>query len=153
MSNQEFYIVCKFTSGEQVMAVLNSEDDRYVELVNPLLIKSLSTSESNREQLAAQPLCQFSDDSTFLIHKQNILYIKRLHHVFVPHYKRIINECNRSTFVEAGTEEEQSLDWDNETPTPEEAKKLIDILKEMLGDEEREETSFRVFVKGNDTIN
>ena len=36
LSGDEFYVVCKFTSGEQVMAVLKAEDIQHVELEYPM---------------------------------------------------------------------------------------------------------------------
>jgi hypothetical protein len=99
LEDNEFYIVMKLTSGEQVMAVLKEEDDEHVLLESPMCIKTIPIVEQSREHVTAHPLCQFSDDRTFVIAKRDIMFVKKLHHLFVPHYQRIVEEHERISFV------------------------------------------------------
>ena len=72
LDENEFYIVMKLTSGEQVMAVLKEEDEEHVLLESPMCIKTIPILEAGREHVTAHPLCQFSDDRTFVIAKREL---------------------------------------------------------------------------------
>jgi hypothetical protein len=74
----------------------------------------------------------------------------------VGHYKQIVEDYSRSSnFVPEGSAE--ALDWgDDDVPTPEEARKMISQLKNVLEEEEEEidwRDKLRNLVPGNDTIN
>jgi hypothetical protein len=161
MDSDEFFIVCKFTSGEQVMAVLRSEDEQHVELEYPMSIRTIPNFDTHREQITAHPFCQFSDDKSFVIDKKNVLYIKKLHHVFVPHYRRIVEEHEQTTFTASKQEptRAEDLNWDEEEvllSNADNAKKAVAMLKQIFGessDEREEEKPIINFVKGNDTLN
>lgn len=137
MSN-ELYVIVKFTSGEQVMSILESEDETYIELKSPMIIKSIPVFEERKEHITAHPFCQFSDDTNFIVDKKNVMFIKKLHDLFVPHYKRIVEEHEDMQPIKRNTDgsvsKAEDLKWDDE-PTEEE--------QEML----------RVYVEGNDTVN
>ena len=137
MSN-ELYVIVKFTSGEQVMSILESEDETYIELKSPMVIKSIPIFEERKEHITAHPFCQFTDDTFFIIDKKNVMFIKKLHDLFVPHYKRIVEEHEDMQPIKRNTDgsvsKAEDLKWDDE-PTEEE--------QEML----------RVYVEGNDTVN
>lgn len=151
----EFYIVTKLTSGEQVMAVLKEEDDNYVLVENPMVMKTTLDFDAGKERITASPLCPFSDDKVYVLAKRNLLYVKKLHHIFVNHYQQIVAEyAQSSNFVPEGSAE--ALDWEDEKPTPEEARKMINQLKNVFGTEEKEvnwEEKLKQLVPGNDTIN
>ena len=151
----EFYIITKLTSGEQVMAVLKQEDEHHVVLVNPMVMRTNVDFDAGKERITAAPLCPFSDDSDYILAKRNILFIKKLHHIFVNHYNQIVADYAKSTnFVPEGSAE--ALDWGDEEPTPEEARKMIKQLRSVLGEEEEEvnwEDKLRNLVPGNDTLN
>ncbi len=161
LNGDEFFVVCKFTSGEQVMAVLRAEDVQHIELEYPMAIRTVPNFETQREHITAHPLCQFTDDKSFVIDKKNVLYIKKLHHVFVPHYRRIVEEHEQTTFTAKQEPPSSSdLQWEEEEvllSNADNAKKAIAMLKNIFGDqrENEEEEKPRVvnFVKGNDTIN
>lgn len=159
INGDEFFVVCKFTSGEQVMAVLKAEDLQYVELEYPMVIRTYANLEAQREQITAQPFCVFSDEKSFVIDKKNILFVKKLHHVFVPHYRRIVQEHEQTVFTARQEPRAEDLNWDGEEEVmlsnPEHAKKAMHMLKQIMEakEEEREESRFVNFVKGNDTIN
>ena len=152
LDDNEFYIVMKLTSGEQVMAVLKEEDEEHVLLDFPLCIRTIPILEAGREHITAHPLCQFSEDRTFVISKRDIMFVKKLHHAFIPHYQRIVAEHEKVSFISKDKTEE--LLWEDDVDQ-EEAKRRILILEELAKTpkNEREEERYRVFIEGNDTVN
>jgi hypothetical protein len=143
----------KLTSGEQVMAVLKEEDDDHVLLESPMCIRTIPILEASREHVTAHPLCQFSDDRTFVIAKRDIMFVKKLHHLFIPHYQRIVAEHERLSFISSKDQKEELL-WEDEVDL-EEAKRRVLMLEELVKTpkDDREEEKHRVFIEGNDTIN
>lgn len=154
MTDSNFYIVLKLTSGEQVMAVLREEDDEHILLEDPMCIRMIPIMNQNREAVTAHPLCNFSDDHTFVIPKKNVLFIKRLHQVFIPHYLKIVQEHSKSSFLSNSNEEPL---WEEEEMTPERARKAISMLNNIMGEKQEEEVDWeeklKNLVPGNDTIN
>lgn len=157
LSGNEFYIVLKLTSGEQIMAVLNQEDDHNVMLEHPMVIKTIMNFEAGKEHITASPLCSFTDEQSFVIPKRSILFIKKLHHIFIPHYQKIVSDYTESTlFSAADSNTAESLRWDDEVnPEPEEANKIYNMLKSIIGEEEEInwDEKLKNLVPGNDTIN
>ena len=153
LDDNEFYIVMKLTSGEQVMAVLKEEDDDHVLLESPMCIRTIPILEASREHVTAHPLCQFSDDRTFVIAKRDIMFVKKLHHLFIPHYQRIVAEHERLSFISKDSKKEELL-WEDEVDQ-EEAIRRISMLEDLAKTpkDEEEERRYRVFIEGNDTIN
>jgi hypothetical protein len=153
LDDNEFYIVMKLTSGEQVMAVLKEEDEDHVLLETPMCIRTIPILEANREHVTAHPLCQFSDDTTFVIAKRDIMFVKKLHHLFIPHYQRIVAEHEKLSFISSKGNKQELL-WEDDVDQ-EEAKRRILMLEELAKTpkDEREEERYRVFIEGNDTIN
>jgi hypothetical protein len=152
LDDNEFYIVMKLTSGEQVMAVLKEEDEEHVLLESPMCIRTTPILEASREHVTAHPLCQFSDDTTFVIAKRDIMFVKKLHHIFIPHYQRIVEEHEKLSFITKDQKEE--LLWEDDIDL-EEAKRRVLMLEELAKTpkDEREEEKYRVFIEGNDTVN
>jgi hypothetical protein len=155
LDENEFYIVMKLTSGEQVMAVLKEEDDEHVLLESPMCIKTIPLLDQGREHVTAHPLCQFSDDRTFVIAKRDIMFVKKLHQLFIPSYQRIVAEHEKLSFVSKnkdGSLDEMEFEDD---VTQEEAVRRIRMLEDLAKTpkDEEEERRYRVFVEGNDTIN
>jgi hypothetical protein len=153
LDDNEFYVIMKLTSGEQVMAVLKEEDDEHVLLDFPLCIRTIPILEASRDHITAHPLCQFSDDRTFVIAKRDIMFVKKLHHLFIPHYQRIVAEHEKLSFISSKGKKEELL-WEDDVDQ-EEAKRRILMLEELAKTpkDEREEERHRVFIEGNDTIN
>lgn len=150
----EYYVVVKFTSGEQCFAVLEEEDTQYVQLLNPMLIKTTVDFSVGKEHITAVPLCQFSEDKTYLIEKKNVMFIKRMHTIFVPHYNRIVEEHNEVVHVrkdrDGNYKKAEDLCWeDPENLTSEEIQKRIEMLTEII---EKEESIESNFIEGNDTV-
>ena len=137
LNDNDFYIVLKLVSGEQVMAVLRQEDDNHVLVEHPMIMRFALDFEAGKERITAAPFCAFTSDTEFVLEKSNILFIKKLHHIFIPHYQQIVKDHSESShFIPKGSAEE--LQWDDEPPTPEEAQKMIAQLKGVLGEEEEE---------------
>jgi hypothetical protein len=135
------------------MAVLREEDDEHVLLESPMCIRTIPILEASREHVTAHPLCQFSDDRTFVIAKRDIMFVKKLHHLFIPHYQRIVAEHERLSFISKDSKKEELL-WEDEVDQ-EEAIRRISMLEDLAKTpkDEEEERRYRVFIEGNDTIN
>ena len=158
MLNSELYVIVKLVSGEQLMATLVAEDEVYIEIQSPMCIRTIPVLAEHKEHITAHPLCQFSDDTHFVLDKKNVLFIKKMHQMFVPHYKRIVAEHEETVLVtpqkDGSVKRAEDLDWDD-LETVEDVRKKIDMLQSILGQEpeKEEEERFRNFVEGNDTIN
>lgn len=157
LEDNDFYVVFKLTSGENVMAVLRQEDESHVMIEHPMVMRSIMNFEAGKEHLTAAPLCAFTDESDFVIAKKNIMYMKKLHRVFIPHYQRIVRDHQESTlFTPADSNTAESLQWDDEEMTPERAKKAIEQLQSIFERDEEEinwDEKLKNLVPGNDTLN
>jgi len=153
LDDNELYVVMKLTSGEQVMAVLKEEDDEHVLLESPMCVRTIPVLETQREHITIHPLCQFSDDTTFVISKRDIMFVKKLHYLFVPHYQRIVAEHEKLSFITNNGKKEETI-WEDEVDT-QEAKRRSSMLEDLAKTpkDEEEERRYRVFIEGNDTIN
>jgi len=134
------YVVLKLTSGEQVMAVLKEEDEHHIIVENPMVMKVTQDFAQGKEHVTAHPICAFTDDTDFVLAKRNVLFIKKLHHLFIGHYERIVAEANETTMFHPQGNREEDLVWEDEVV--EEKEEEIDWNEKLKG-----------FVKGNDTIN
>lgn len=158
LDDNDMYVVVKLTSGEQMMAVLKDEDEDFVILESPMSIRMIPVLEAGKEHVTAQPLCHFTDDQSFIISKRNILFVKTLHHVFVPHYQKIVAEHSKTSFITRKQKSAEDLTWEDENEEylterdAEEVRKRIALLREVFGrEEEEEEPELRIYVEGNDT--
>jgi hypothetical protein len=146
LTGNEFYVVMKLTTGEQIMGVLEQEDSTHLQIISPMIIRSIPIPQEGREHITAHPYCQFTNDNVFDIDKKNVIYIKPLKEIMIPHYKRIVMQHEREDSVEVATE-----------ITAEEARKRIRMLADIFGDEldsalgEETEKEPSHFVEGNDT--
>ena len=136
----ELYVVLKLTSGEQVMAVLKEEDEHHIVVENPMVMKVTQDFSQGKEHVTAHPICAFTDDTDFVLAKRNVLFIKKLHHLFIGHYKRIVEESNESTLFTPTANREDDLVWEDDLT--EEKEEEIDWNEKL-----------KQFVKGNDTLN
>jgi hypothetical protein len=85
----DVYVVLKLVSGETLMSVLGAEDENFVQLNNPLVIKSVPSLADGREHLAAAPFCPFTEDSEFILDKRDVMFIKNLAEPFIKTYIRL----------------------------------------------------------------
>ena len=150
----EHFVIVKLVSGEQVMATLTNEDATTVELQYPMVIRMIPFVDGQRahEHVTAAPLCQFSDDKTYRIPKTNIMFVKKLHEVLIPHYNRIVDEHENTVLVRS--DKTGHIERIKEELTVEDIQKRIDMLESIAGierdTEEEEETSY--YVEGNETL-
>ena len=98
LDGTELCVIVKLVSGENVMAVLQDEDEQYVELLHPMSIRTMPVSPS-KETVVAAPLCQYSDDATYLIDKKNVLFIKKLSQYLIPHYHNMVEEFGEPQLI------------------------------------------------------
>jgi len=151
----ENFVIVKLVSGEQVMATLASEDATTVELQYPMVIRMVPFIQGDRahEHVTAAPLCQFSDDKTFRIPKSNIMFVKKLHEIMIPHYNRIVDEHENTILVKS--DKTGNIERVKEELTVEDIQKRIDMLESIAGIEretEEEEEETRYYVEGNETV-
>lgn len=158
LDNNDMYVVVKLTSGEQMMAVLRDEDEEYVILDTPMSIRMIPVIEAGKEHVTAHPLCHFSEDQSFIIAKRDILFVKKLHHVFIPHYRKIVAEHAKTSLITKKEKSADDLTWEDENEEylnerdSEEIKRRMAILREVFGrKDEEEEPEVRTYVEGNDT--
>ena len=128
--SEPLYVVVKLISGEQILATLEAEDAQFVNLELPIVIRTIINPEMDRESVSAAPFCAFSDSTNFVIEKSHILFIKRLHQTFVPHYKKFIKIYDQVVFKDNNYFDE-----------------LDEPAEEVTSEEELPFT----FVEGNDT--
>jgi hypothetical protein len=131
LSGNELFVILKLVSGEQVMAVLRSEDEMFIEVESPMCIRTIPVLATNKEHITAHPLCQFTDDVNYVLDKKDVMFIKKMHHIFIPHYLRIVKEHEQLGPMD--TNERRSA--------------------EDLTWEEEQIEDLTTFVEGNDTIN
>ena len=88
----EYYVIVKLVSGEQVMATLVNEDEYTVEIKNALLIRLKVVTEVDRqfEAISVVPFCQFTDDPNFILDKSIIVYVKELSESLVGKYQDLV---------------------------------------------------------------
>lgn len=130
LSGNEMFVILKLVSGEQVMAVLRSEDEDYIEVESPMCIRTFPILETGKEHITAHPLCQFTDEINYVLDKKDVMFIKKMHHIFISHYLRIVKEHEELADI-------------NEDKSP----RAEDLY---WGDEEEETLNY---VEGNETIN
>lgn len=146
LTGNEVFVVIKLTTGEQLMTALNAEDDVFIELAHPMVVRTIPNLETGREHITCAPFCVFSNDSTFVLDKKNVMFIKPLNETFITHYMRVVEEHEKG--VEFLPREERM--------TPQEARKRIAMLANIFGEEldaelGKEEEIKPTYVEGNDT--
>lgn len=162
----EYYAVVRLVTGEQVMAVLTAEDEEYVELLHPMIIRIAPVQTALgkiSDRIFASPFCHFTDEQYFRIKKDNLLFIKPLHQEFISHYKRLISEIEEPVLVkrQADGTVKQELNWDDEeeeqTLTIDEINRRLEMLQSIIDapkkEQEEQEEEYKFFVDGNNTIN
>jgi hypothetical protein len=151
------YVVVKLVSGETVMATFEGEDDKFVKIDHPIQIRTQIIPELGRESISASPLCQFSDATTFVLEKNHIVYIKKLHKQFIPHYNNFLKSYEEALIPTTRSEIQEKLSEyfdDAEHLTVEEIQRRIEMLEAIAGGEvpEEELDVMLSVMEGNDTI-
>lgn len=152
----ENYVALRLVTGEELLAVLTDEDEHYIKLEQPMVMKSLVNYESGREHIVAKPLCMYTDDTSFVISKKNVLFVKKMFHGYIQHYQRIVDEFNQTLSTEDfGFTPPDSTDEVNTTEDLQRKVNLLKYLQSMLSPTEEDEDTDdkRVYIQGNNTIN
>jgi hypothetical protein len=156
LTGNELYVILKFTSGELIMATLQEEDEQNIMIDYPIVIKTIMDYEGGKERVSVSPLCSFTSEHSYVISKNNVLYIKKLHYVFIPHYQRIVKDQQETTsFSSLDSNSDDSLEWDDEPTTQEESINMQEMLTsiEELDDDIDWDEKLKNLVPGNDTLN
>ena len=140
LTGDEFLVIVRLTTGEQIMSALLNEDENYIQLLHPMVIRTVPNFESGREMVTVAPLCAFADDDTYILDKKNVLFIKRLGEKFVSHYLGVVKEQS----VKFTPREDLSHLEEFEDPL-----EAIDQLRGIA--DETEEEKNRIYLEGNDT--
>jgi hypothetical protein len=151
--NNESYIVLKLSTGEQLMGILEQEDETHIQILDPMIIRTIPVLSEGKEHVTAHPYCQFTSDNVFDIEKRNVIFIKPLLATMIPHYLRIVKEHENSPALRTQKRAED-LDWgDTGEITREEAIRRIQMLEDITGISvaEQEEEPEGWFIEGNDT--
>jgi len=142
----EYYVVVKLVSGEQLMATLVNEDEYTIEIKNALQIKLRTVTDEDRqfESISVVPFCQFSDDPNFVLDKSIIIYVKELSESLVPKYEDLI-ESEFNVNVGAPTDVDDLVSKIN---------KVADKLKDdgVFVDNFEEEDVPPFLIRGTDTL-
>jgi len=101
------HVVLKLVTGETLMATYDGEDDRFIMVEKPVQIKTILIPELERETVTAAPYCPFSESTTFILEKTHIVYIKRLHKVYIAHYNKFMKVYDEA-FIPVETDLEES---------------------------------------------
>jgi len=151
------YVVVKLVSGETVMATFEGEDDKFVKIDYPIQIKTTIIPELGRESISASPLCQFSDATSFVLEKDHIIYIKKLHKQFIPHYNNFLKSYEEALIptTRSSIQEQLSEYFDDaEHLTLDEINRRIEMLEAIAsgGHPEEDEELMLSVMEGNDTL-
>ncbi len=157
MTQDKDYVVLKLITGETVMAMFHGEDEKYIRVDYPVQIRTVMIPGINRETVHAAPFCQFSDSTAFVLEKNHIVYIKKLHHQFVSHYKNFLKSYDEALIpATRGNVDMEALEDafdDLEDLTLEEVNRRLDMLEAIANaPSSKDEESNVTIVEGNDTI-
>jgi hypothetical protein len=142
------HVVIRLVSGDEFMCVLESEDEYYVLVKDPISVKTIPILEEGREHVITAPLSQFTDDTEYVFEKHHVLYVKKLSSKMIPHYERIVESHKHVDNFRPADDA-----FDGEEISAEEALKRIEMLKKIFGEEKEESQPVdSTFVKGSDTI-
>jgi hypothetical protein len=151
LTGNESFIVLKLSTGEQIMGILEQEDATHLQILDPMIIRTIPIVNEGREHVTAHPYCQFTGDNIFDIEKRNVIFIKPLLATMIPHYLRIVKEHEHNPALRTQRRAEE-LDWgDKEEVTREEAIRRIQMLEGIIEAEVESETHQSTFIEGNDT--
>lgn len=100
------HVVLKIITGETLLATYEGEDDKFIKVNKPVQIKTVIIPELEKETVTAVPYCPFSESSTFILEKSHVVYIKRLHKIYIPHYDRFMKAYDEA-FIPVLSDEEQ----------------------------------------------
>lgn len=151
------YVVVKLISGETVMATFEGEDEKFIKINYPIQIKTIAIPDIQRESITASPLCQFSDSTSFVLEKNHVVYIKKLHPQFIKHYNNFIKSYDEALIPTTRSSLQDTLSEyfdDAEHLTIDEINRRIEMLEAIAsgGHPEEEDDLMLNVMEGNDTL-
>jgi hypothetical protein len=147
LTGNEFFVVVRLTTGEQILCALTAEDDNYVEILHPMIVRSIQNFETGKEHITVAPFCVYSQERNFIFDKKNVVFIKKLSQTFVPHYINTVREHEENKFVPRDSKKEDEFEHLRGVA---DAMSAIEQLRPIADETETEKS--RVFVEGNDTV-
>ena len=132
LKGNEHFIILKLISGEEIMAVLKNENEDFIEIDSVMSIKTIPILETGKEQLAASPFCQFGEKTPFVLNKRNIIFVKNMHHLFIPYYVRMVRDHYEEVRIQPASNIEEKIRKQQE---------IEDKLNSLF------------YISGNDTVN
>ena len=155
IKDDDVCVVLKLITGEQLMAIFEGEDEKFVKIDYPITIRTTIIPELNKESVTAAPYCPFSETTSFVFEKSHIVYIKKMHKQFIANYKSFLKSYDEIVFHKAPSAndiDEEGFD-DLEELTIEEIQRRLDLLEAIASAPvvDEEDSDKRVFIKGNDT--
>jgi hypothetical protein len=174
LTGEEQFVIIKLISGEQIMAILEYEHDDTVELIYPMLMRMFPVVSAGKahEHLTATPYSQFAENAHISVNKRNIIFMKNLHHVLIPHFEKLVAENEQTVLFKKDADNnvrKLEEDWDDvpedveflrrireeaQSMTTEELEKKIAMLESLYqGQDEIDiEDVKSIVLDGNDTV-
>lgn len=142
------YVIIKLVTGEQLLAVKRSENERSLTIEFPMIIKTYpfrAGDDEIGEQVAASPYCKFSDDKIFTFNRRDIIFEKKLNQFAIPFYLKLVNEYE--TTIEM-PEPKDIEDLENKV------QQLMDSLKSIAEEEkvEDQQEEPKIVLPSNKTV-
>ena len=92
------------------MSALQDEDEQFIQLLHPMVVKTIPNFQTGREQVTVTPLCAFAEDAEYIIDKKNVLFIKDLGEKYIEHYINVVREHGVIGFTPRDSVEEETED-------------------------------------------
>lgn len=148
------YVLIKLTTGEQLMAQIEDENETHIAISNPMVLRMIPQAIDGRisEHVTASPFCHFAEGTDFVLPKTSIMFVKPLKRSLIQHYRNVVQE-NEDTAIVAN--EKRKVRWagEEEEMSLEDINRRIDMLQSIIdGKAPEEEEDEKVFVEGNDTL-
>lgn len=111
----EQYVFLKLVTGDQIMAMKESETESTLTIKFPMLIKNHVITQNEvrvSEQVTAGPLTMFAESAYMQINRMHIVIETKLSEQAIPHYLGLVKEHEG---IEVGDAESASgLVWEDE---------------------------------------
>ena len=103
------YVTIKLVNGDNIIAVMISEEDDYFILMFPIQMKlvRVDIKDGKKEVLAGTPWVPYTDEKVFNIFKQDIITINPLNESTIEYYKNLVDV---SIVTQLDIQETESID-------------------------------------------
>jgi hypothetical protein len=87
------YVTMKLTNGDNIIAVVVSEDDESFTIMFPVQMKivRVELKEGKKEVLAGTPWIPYTDEKVFNIFKQDIIVMSPINSSTIEYYKNLVD--------------------------------------------------------------